>query len=122
MLRLTSGGSLPESGMLAYLQVGAGSPPPSAGSGPAAVNDSYSVSKGAPLNDNVLSNDVGLGVATVVSNPKNGTLAFNTNGTFTYTPNAHFSGSDYFHVLRQRKRWWYSQQRGLGHAERVLRQ
>ena len=96
MLRLTSGGSLPESGMLAYLQVGAGSPPPSAGSGPAAVNDSYSVSKGAPLNDNVLSNDVGLGVATVVSNPKNGTLAFNTNGTFTYTPNAHFSGSDYF--------------------------
>ena len=96
MLRLTSGGSLPESGMLAYLQVGAGSPPPSAGSGPAAVNDTYSVSKGAPLSDNVLSNDVGLGVATVVSNPKNGTLTFNNNGTFTYTPNAHFSGADYF--------------------------
>ncbi|MGC2193987.1 MAG: Ig-like domain-containing protein [Terriglobales bacterium] len=96
MLRLTSAGTQPDSGMLAYLQVGAGSPPPSAGAGPTAVNDAYSVAKGGTLSDNVLSNDVGLGGAAVVSNPKNGTLAFNPDGSFTYTPNAHFSGTDYF--------------------------
>ena len=96
MLRLTSGGNQPDSGMLAYLQVGAGSPPPSAGAGPAAVNDSYSVGKGAALNDNVLTNDVGLGAATLVSDPKNGTLTLNSDGSFTYTPNAHFSGTDFF--------------------------
>ena len=96
MLRLTSGASAPDSGMIAYLQVGAGTPPPIAGAGPAAVNDSFSVPKGAAFNDNVLTNDVGLTVANLVSSPKNGTLTLNANGTFSYTPNAHFSGTDYF--------------------------
>ncbi len=96
MLRLTSAGSQPDSGMLAYLQVGAGTPPPVAGAGPSAIDDSYAVSKDAAFSDNVLSNDVALTSATLVSGPKNGTLTLNANGSFTYTPNQHFSGSDYF--------------------------
>lgn len=34
--------------------------------------------------------------ATVLSGPSNGSLTFNSDGTFTYTPNANFAGSDSF--------------------------
>ena len=46
----------------------------------------------------MLSNDVGLSGATVavVSGPSNGTLVLNPDGSFTYTPNANFSGADGF--------------------------
>jgi Multicopper oxidase len=53
MLRLTSGGNQPDSGMLAYLQVGAGTPPPGAGAGPSALDDSYAVSKNTPSQRNL---------------------------------------------------------------------
>ncbi|MBK6759015.1 MAG: cadherin-like domain-containing protein [Moraxellaceae bacterium] len=32
----------------------------------------------------------------IVSNPTHGTLVKNTNGTYTYTPEANFNGSDSF--------------------------
>ena len=35
---------------------------------------------------------------TIVEGPKGGDLALNTDGTFTYTPNGDFSGSDSFPV------------------------
>ena len=38
----------------------------------------------------------GLTKNTVVANPTNGTLTLNANGSFTYTPNAGFSGIDTF--------------------------
>jgi VCBS repeat-containing protein len=72
--------------------------------GPTANNDSYSV-----IHDRVLSVVVASGVAandsdpdgdsftsTVVANPTHGTLTLNSNGSFTYTPTAHYVGSDSF--------------------------
>ena len=47
----------------------------------------------------VLANDTG-GVAPVtatkLTNPANGAIVFNSNGNFTYTPNANFNGTDSF--------------------------
>ena len=90
----------PYGGMLAYLQVGTGSAPPPP-SGTYAVNDSYAVPEDAApyAGASVLVNDVGLAGATVtvVSEPANGSLLLNSaTGTFTYTPNANFSGADGF--------------------------
>lgn len=91
---------LPAGGMIAKLQVGTGSTPPVP---PAvyAVNDTYSVPENAApyaAAPGVLANDVGLAGATVsvVTGPANGTLTMNPDGTFNYTPNAGFSGSDGF--------------------------
>jgi parallel beta-helix repeat protein len=91
---------LPAGGMIAKLQVGTGSTPPVP---PAvyAVNDTYSVPENATpyaAAPGVLANDVGLAGATVsvVTGPANGTLTMNPDGTFNYTPNAGFSGSDGF--------------------------
>jgi len=83
---------------LASLQVGSGTPPPGDPTVYAA-DDSYAVTEDTPLNAaSVLSNDTGLTGATVtaVSQPANGTLAMNADGTFVYTPNANFSGADGF--------------------------
>ena len=96
MLDLSSGAVQPDSGMLAYLTLGAGAPPPPPPSGPVAVNDLYSVSKNTAYSDNVLSNDSGVTDAQLVAGPKNGTVTLNANGSFTYTPNQHFSGEDNF--------------------------
>jgi len=35
-------------------------------------------------------------VAVAISNPAHGTLALNSNGGFTYTPNANYNGPDSF--------------------------
>lgn len=105
MMRLTSATTEPDSGMLAYLQVGAGSEVGGgAGSGPTAVDDAFSAIKNTPLTCsnpvgdlcNILTNDSGLSDVKLVSGPKNGTLALNADGTYTYTPNTHFAGSDSF--------------------------
>jgi len=64
-----------------------------------AVADTYAVTEDTPLTGtSVLANDIGLTspTAAVVSNPANGTLTLNTDGTFTYTPAANFSGTDTF--------------------------
>jgi len=67
---------------------------------PVAVNDSFSTDEDTPLNGNVLTNDIDVDgdalSATLVMGPNNGTLTLNSNGTFTYTPNANFYGTDTF--------------------------
>jgi Bacterial Ig domain/Cadherin-like domain len=70
---------------------------------PTAQNDSYVAQTGTSLTvsaPGVLTNDTaGVGgslTATLVSGPTNGTLVFNTDGSFTYTPTNNFTGVDYF--------------------------
>ncbi|MGH6962823.1 MAG: Ig-like domain-containing protein, partial [Dongiaceae bacterium] len=71
---------------------------------PVATNDSYStivngqlvVSVGAGLLANDTDIDGDTLTTTVTGGPANGTLAQNTNGSFTYTPNAGFIGADSF--------------------------
>jgi endoglucanase len=74
--------------------------------GPIAVADFYTNSGTLTVNSNsgVLDNDqdINLGqpgislTAVLVSNPANGQLVLSTNGSFTYTPNAGFTGTDTF--------------------------
>ena len=70
---------------------------------PTANNDSYGVSHDQVLSvpaAGVLANDVDNNnlplSATLVSGPANGTLAFNPDGSFDYTPNAGYVGPDSF--------------------------
>lgn len=70
---------------------------------PVAVADSYSTSEGVVLAQSapgVLANDPdynnGFYVATKVTDPSSGSVTLNTDGSFTYTPNASFSGTDSF--------------------------
>jgi gliding motility-associated-like protein len=72
-------------------------------SAPVAVNDSYSTSEDTPLNivaPGVLTNDTDVDndalTSVLVSNPGNGAVTLNPNGSFTYTPGLHFNGSDSF--------------------------
>jgi VCBS repeat-containing protein len=74
---------------------------------PVAVNDAYSTNQGIPLNigggAGLLINDsdpdtggfVGL-TTSEVTPPSHGTLTFNADGSFIYTPTASFSGTDSF--------------------------
>jgi VCBS repeat-containing protein len=68
--------------------------------GPVAVDDTISTAEDTPLAANVLTNDTDADndtlTATKLSDPTNGGVVFNTDGSFTYTPNANFSGSDSF--------------------------
>jgi uncharacterized repeat protein (TIGR01451 family) len=71
---------------------------------PVANDDAYSTSEGAELSvtatDGVLANDSDPDgdtlTATLVASPANGTLTLVSNGGFTYTPKAGFSGQDTF--------------------------
>ena len=71
---------------------------------PDAVDDSYVTSRNGALTvgaaDGVLANDLDPEqanmTATVVQGPAHGTLTLNANGSFTYTPNAGYSGPDSF--------------------------
>ena len=67
---------------------------------PVANNDTYSTPEDTQLSDDVSSNDSNLFdlpiTYSVVSNVSNGTLNLNANGTFTYTPNSEYFGSDGF--------------------------
>jgi large repetitive protein len=67
---------------------------------PIAVDDNFVTDENTPLNEDVSTNDSdvdGPGATyTVVSGPANGVLNLNTNGTFNYTPNAGYFGSDQF--------------------------
>ena len=72
-----------------------------------AVRDSYLVSTGTPLvvqaSNGTLANDLGSPTAALLATgPSNGSLAFNPDGSFIYTPSLGFSGTDsfqYFAVL-----------------------
>ena len=116
-----SNDALPEGGTMARLQVGSGSTPgtPTASK---AVADSYSVPEDAIsfAGSSVTANDDGLGNPIVVSGASNGILVLNsTDGTFTYTPNPDFSGTDSFTYSATDGTSSYGAQ---GHAQRVLRQ
>ena len=70
---------------------------------PAAANDSYSINEDGVLAlvaPGVLVNDTDADghalTAVLVSGPAHGTVAFNANGSFTYTPTANFNGNDSF--------------------------
>jgi VCBS repeat-containing protein len=70
---------------------------------PVAVEDTYSTDEDTVLNvaaPGVLTNDSDVDgdplTAVQVIGPANGTLTLNANGSFTYTPNADFNGTDTF--------------------------
>jgi hypothetical protein len=68
---------------------------------PVANNDSYSTPFQTTLNvsgSGVLTNDTGTGTLTtsLISGPIHGTLTFNSNGSFVYTPNAGYAGAASF--------------------------
>ena len=68
----------------------------SAGVTPTVVNDSYQVPLNAGFNGNVKLNDIAVTTVATATTPGNGTLVFNTDGTFIYTPNTGFIGTDTF--------------------------
>jgi len=67
---------------------------------PLAVDDNYITNFNTALSSDVSINDSDIDgntlSFTLVSNVTNGSLTFNSNGTFLYTPNAGFSGTDTF--------------------------
>lgn len=71
---------------------------------PSATADSYTTAEDIPLNvpaAGVLSNDTDVDsgdslTAVLVSGTSNGSLTLNADGSFSYTPNANFNGSDSF--------------------------
>jgi hypothetical protein len=69
---------------------------------PTSVNDAFATDAGSTLTipaPGVLVNDDGMGAAmsaTMATSASNGSLAFNANGSFTYTPNVGFAGTDSF--------------------------
>jgi gliding motility-associated-like protein len=67
---------------------------------PIAVNDTYTVDEDDSVSGNLMDNDTNLGDATVTiisnTNPANGTVTVNADGTFDYTPNADFFGMNTF--------------------------
>jgi VCBS repeat-containing protein len=70
---------------------------------PVGNNDAYSVAKNATLTispPGVLLNDTDPDgdplTATLVASPGHGSLKFNSNGSFTYTPRKNFTGTDQF--------------------------
>jgi large repetitive protein len=67
---------------------------------PVANNDSLTTDEDTAGNGNVLTNDTDVDsttlTATKVTGPTHGTLTFNANGSYTYTPNANYNGPDSF--------------------------
>ena len=69
----------------------------SGGATPTAVNDVITIKEDNVPRINVLANDgAGLTVMGISSNPSNGKVSINTDGTITYLPNADFAGTDNF--------------------------
>ncbi len=69
---------------------------------PLAVDDHFTTEEDVAVQGNVLTNDSDpeghnlMVSTTLVSNPSNGTTSINSDGTFTYTPNFGYFGSDSF--------------------------
>jgi hypothetical protein len=83
-----------------FVAGGASAHTPGTQSGPATANpDAYLIQQGQSLNarESILQNDTGT-PATIVAhtNPAHGTLNLNQDGTFSYVPQAGFSGVDTF--------------------------
>ena len=66
--------------------------------GPLAVNDSATTQMDVPVSVNAAANDTypAGSVFTQTSSPANGTVSWNSNGTYTYTPRPGFTGIDSF--------------------------
>ena len=66
--------------------------------GPNADDDNETTPQNVALNGNASSNDTASAgsVYSLVSGPANGTLTFNADGSYVYTPNTNFNGSDSF--------------------------
>lgn len=92
-------GNQPFGGMLGYLLVGssASNPVTPANLSAQTINDVFAAALGVAINGNVKTNDIAVKtVALVGSGPSNGTLTFNTDGSFIYAPNPLFNGVDTF--------------------------
>ncbi|TXM66229.1 tandem-95 repeat protein [Methylobacterium sp. WL12] len=87
--------------------INVGQPPiitPPANQAPVGVNDTYSTDQGVALTiqaaAGVLANDTDADgnplTAAVVAGPAHGALALNADGSFSYTPDANYSGADSF--------------------------
>lgn len=72
---------------------------PAHAAGPDALDDAVSAVEDVPTTGNVLTNDDDGGAAVSAHlwrAPVNGTIVLNADGSFTYTPNANFHGTDTF--------------------------
>lgn len=67
---------------------------------PVATNDSFSTNEDTALTSNVLTNDTDVDrntlTAVKMSDPSHGSVTLNSDGSFTYTPAANYSGPDSF--------------------------
>ena len=102
-LSLSANATGRDAGMLAYISINGGGLPNSPGLMPAVANpDSYaSVVPNETLTvsdpgKGVVANDVNVYGVSIKTRPAQGTLTLNANGTFTYIPNAGWSGGDSF--------------------------
>ena len=82
-----------------------GAPPPPPPGAPVANNDSFTVdedqqltvpARGVLSNDTDSDTDINVLTAAKVSDPVNGAVTLNADGSFTYTPNPNYSGTDSF--------------------------
>ncbi len=63
---------------------------------PAAVNDLFKVPFNTATSNNVTTNDVAIAQVALGTGPAHGNVILNANGSFTYTPNTGYSGTDTF--------------------------
>lgn len=93
-----------ESALASTIRAGGTNVPDGPNRAPSATDDAFSVAQGGvltvPAASGVLANDTDADgdalTATRISQPANGSVTLNANGSFTYTPTAGFSGSDSF--------------------------
>ncbi len=84
----------------AWLMIQVINPNPAINDAPIANDDVAQTQKNTPVNGKVTNNDLDPDgdplTASVVTQPANGTLVLNPDGTYTYTPNPNFTGKDKF--------------------------
>lgn len=93
-----------DSSLAASIRDGGTDVPDEINSAPIALGDSYTVNENGVLSvsaaSGVLANDTDVDgdllTAAIVSNPSNGSVILASDGSFTYTPNADFAGTDSF--------------------------
>jgi hypothetical protein len=92
-----------DGGMQAYISINGATAPATAGTAVLARDDSYMLVTGAPLTvsdpaKGVIANDTGVYGVAVATGPASGTVILNSNGTFTYTPNASTTSDSFTYV------------------------
>ncbi|MBW7850630.1 MAG: tandem-95 repeat protein [Rhodospirillales bacterium] len=93
-------GQTPPAGTVTTAPVTNTPPAPPPNQAPQAGDDDYSVAEDGEVSGSVLGNDSdpeGMPLTAVLtSGPSNGSLSFDADGSFTYTPNPNFFGADSF--------------------------